>query len=1101
MPHALRNSAREDGVVHSPSLLTSETDRPGDTPFDVWHRYRQSAQLIDQLCRNVSGLIKVLDVGCNVVTLLGQMLDAGRVQVVRCDTIDGPVDDPNYIKLEPNAHLPFEDGAFDVVVALEVLEHLPKSNRRRFVDDLMRVTRRGVIFSCPLQSPLVEEAEQVVNDAYQLRHGQPHPFLREHKEFGLPSERMIKRILSELDRPYCVFPGISIEQWLVANLLSEGLLEHSHSMRLQSELSRSLSEIAPDLNDCPYRVTYVIAKSRAAAKNLNPPTGNYSSTVMGKSLNSIAILNRISAVTAKTLLKQDEVNNHLPAVLRSVIKEQDNGLFLQEQRFQVMRGFADGLMTSGSWRLLAPLRWFKHLIRPRGFNHSHLLPLKDLEPAEGNSNAWTALSDDPQFLVSCWLPAGWLRVRLKAHSSVKSQMELYAERHGSFGSDSLLGQFTIAEGDNDEEFYLFLEKPTRALRVDPLSSRGTIKFDQFEVLPRPAPHAVIDALRRKLRLLRAYHNTGVVLGRGLKLLFAGRWREVARKWSLGLSDPRCTRHGWYEPEKAYENWIAKHQLTDEDRQHQRQWSQSLKSAPAISILFPTYNTPERYLRLALDSVCRQTYPHWELCIADDGSTLPHVQTLLNEYAGRNPRIKLAPPGRHGGISQASNAALELATGDFVALFDHDDELAEHALFALARAAVEQPQADVLYSDEDKIQPDGKRVAPFFKPDWSPEFFLGCMYTCHLSLYRTDLVREVGGFRPQFDSAQDYDLALRVIEKARQIAHVPDVLYHWRLLPNSTASGVAAKPHAHAAALRALEEHLNRTGRDGYAEVGPSAGLSHIRFRIQGTPTVSIVVPSLCRIEPAPDRSTGYLENCLSSIKRLSTWRRFEILILDRNTMSRELANRLLGPNIRRITYDDAFNWSRVNNLGAAQAKGDYLLFLNDDTEVIAPNWLEALIEFAQQDEIGAVGAKLLFPDGGLQHVGVTVLDGKPGHPFYGFPGKHPGYFCRNQLPHNCAAVTGACLMSRANVFHEVGGFDESLPLNYNDVDYCFRLRQKGYRVVYTPHAELRHFESVTKSGVFAEELRAFQVKWGDRNTDPYYNTNLNMETFDYRIGN
>jgi GT2 family glycosyltransferase len=218
-------------------------------------------------------------------------------------------------------------------------------------------------------------------------------------------------------------------------------------------------------------------------------------------------------------------------------------------------------------------------------------------------------------------------------------------------------------------------------------------------------------------------------------------------------------------------------------------------------------------------------------------------------------------------------------------------------------------------------------------------------------------------------------------------------------------------------------------------------------------------------------------------------------------MSRELADRLLGPNIRRITYDDAFNWSRVNNLGAAHAKGDYLLFLNDDTEVIAPNWLEALIEFAQQDEIGAVGAKLLFPDGALQHVGVTVLDGKPGHPFYGFPGKHPGYFCRNQLPHNCAAVTGACLMSRANVFHEVGGFDESLPLNYNDVDYCFRLRQKGYRVVYTPHAELRHFESVTKSGVFAEELRAFQVKWGDRNTDPFYNTNLNMETFDYRIGN
>lgn len=217
-------------------------------------------------------------------------------------------------------------------------------------------------------------------------------------------------------------------------------------------------------------------------------------------------------------------------------------------------------------------------------------------------------------------------------------------------------------------------------------------------------------------------------------------------------------------------------------------------------------------------------------------------------------------------------------------------------------------------------------------------------------------------------------------------------------------------------------------------------------------------------------------------------------------MSQELERRLIGNDVRRLTYDDEFNWSRVNNFGASQASGEFLLFLNDDTEVITPGWLEAMIEFAQQKEIGAVGPKLLFPDGSLQHVGVTVLDGKPGHPFYGYPGKHPGYFCRNFLPHNCAAVTGACLMTRTEVFREMGGFDESFPLNYNDVDYCFRLRQKDYRIVYTPHAELRHFESVTKPGVFAEELRAFQKRWGDRATDPYYNPNLNMETFDYRIG-
>jgi GT2 family glycosyltransferase len=274
----------------------------------------------------------------------------------------------------------------------------------------------------------------------------------------------------------------------------------------------------------------------------------------------------------------------------------------------------------------------------------------------------------------------------------------------------------------------------------------------------------------------------------------------------------------------------------------------------------------------------------------------------------------------------------------------------------------------------------------------------------------------------------------------------------------------------------------------------------VRFKIRGTPTVSIIIPSLCKTEPAPDRSIGFLENCLSSIKRLSTWRHHEIIVLDRHTMPRDLERRMIGNNVRRVTYDDAFNWSAVNNLGATKATGDFLLFLNDDTEIISPDWLQSMLEFAQQRDIGAVGAKLLFPNGSLQHVGVTVLDGKPGHPFYGYPDKHPGYYCRNQLPHNAAAVTGACLMTRADVFRSVGGFDESFPLNYNDVDYCFRVRQKGLRIVYTPHAELRHFESVTKPGVFAEELQAFQKRWGDRATDPFYNPNLNMETFDYRIG-
>jgi GT2 family glycosyltransferase len=783
--------------------------------------------------------------------------------------------------------------------------------------------------------------------------------------------------------------------------------------------------------------------------------------------------------------------------LRSIIESQKDEIHEYVRRTLVLRNYADALDGSASWRLLAPLRWLRRQLRPRGFTADHLLPWSGLEPVDGAPGTWQALHDDPQFLVCCYLPAGWVRVRLKLHAPARGQIEFYGERNGDFGTDTLLGQFSLAHGDTDEEFYLYLSQPTRAIRIDPVDHAGTFRIDRLEVTPRPAWTLAGDSLRRKLRLLRAYRNTGPVLRRGLTLFLTGRWGQVAAKWKLGLNDPRCIRHGFYEPEAAYEKWMARRRLTDADRAEQRAWADSLDDPPRISIIMPTFNTPERFLRLAVESVLRQTYPHWELCVADDGSNQQHFRTVLEEYAARDERIKLAPPGRHGGISAASNAALELASGDYVALLDHDDELAEHALCRMATAIVADPAADMLYSDEDKLQPDGKRLRPFFKPDWSPEFFLGCMYTCHLGVYRTKLVREVGGFRPEFDGAQDYDLVLRLVEQTERIVHVPDVLYHWRVLPESTAAGVAAKPHAHAAGLRALTEHLRRTDRPGRAEVGPSAGLNWVRFDVVGKPTVSVIIPSVCR--PGENGRPALVERCVASIKRHTKGQPCEIIVADRHTMSVEMERSLAKCGVKRVTYDDEFNWSRVNNLAARHATGDHLLFLNDDTEATDPDWLDAMLEFSQQPQVGIVGAKLVFPDGGLQHVGVTLPGGKPGHPFYGYPAKHPGYYCRSLLPHNCAAVTGACLMTRRDVFEQAGGFDESFPLNYNDIDYCLKVRRLGYRVVFTPHAKLVHHESVTKSGVFEEELDAFREKWGEV-VDPYYNPNLNPETFDYRIG-
>jgi GT2 family glycosyltransferase len=810
-----------------------------------------------------------------------------------------------------------------------------------------------------------------------------------------------------------------------------------------------------------------------------------------------AALLELADKTARILTSREFLSRTLPKTLNSVIEHQKGDLNAQEMRFVVLNAYATALEESATWRLLEPIRWLRRLLRPKGFTAADLLPWRDLEPVPGAPRGtWEAVDEDPQFIVSCHLPAGWVRVRLKMHSPARGRIEFYAERKGGFSPAGLVGQFAVGHGENDEEFFLRLPVATRALRIDPIEGTGIFRLDRLDVMPRPALLTVFDALRRKLRLLRAYRNTGPVLWRGLKLLLTGRWGQVARKWGLGLDDPRCTRHGYYESEKAYAKWIEKHRLTDADRSEQRAWAETLPNPPTISLLMPVYNTPERFLRLAIESVRRQTYPHWELCIADDGSAQRHVGTILEEFAALDPRIKIAAGGRHGGIAAASNAALSIATGAYIGLLDHDDEIAEHALYRMAKEIVADPAVDMLYSDEDKLQPDGKRVIPFFKPDWSPEFFLGCMYTCHLGVYRTALVREIGGFRGEFDNAQDYDLVLRLIERTDRIKHVPDILYHWRLLPNSTAAGVAAKPEAHAAGLRALQGHLDRTGRAGNVQLGPSAGLNHVRFQIVGRPKVSIIIPSLCRPE---GRGDSLVERCVGSVFHGTRYKSFEVLVLDRHTMSPAIEKTLTGWGVRRVTYDQPFNWSRVNNLGAARATGEHLLFLNDDTEIIHADWLDAMLEYSQQGPIGVVGAKLLFPDGGLQHVGVTVLDRKPGHPFYGYPGHHPGYFARNLLAHNCAAVTGACLMTRADVFREIGGFDQAFPLNYNDVDYCLRVRQKGYRVVYTPHARLHHHEAVSKDGVFSKELDAFRARWGADARDPYYNPNLTCETFDYRI--
>jgi GT2 family glycosyltransferase len=471
---------------------------------------------------------------------------------------------------------------------------------------------------------------------------------------------------------------------------------------------------------------------------------------------------------------------------------------------------------------------------------------------------------------------------------------------------------------------------------------------------------------------------------------------------------------------------------------------------------PVFNVAETWLRQAITSVTRQLYANWELCVVDDASSDPHVRMVIEEYAAKDPRIKPVFAMTNAGIAMASNAGLQAASGAFVALLDHDDELAPEALLEVAKLLNHRPELDLIYTDEDKIDRDGNRCDPASKPGWSPDLLLSMNYICHLTVVRTTRLNRLGGFRAGFDGSQDYDLVLRVTEQADKIAHIPKVLYHWRKIPGSAAESFAAKPQASTAVRRAFGEALGRRGVDGSVDM-VSHGRYRVRYAVPEHPLVSIIIPTKDRID--------LLSRCLESIQSKTAYRKYKILVIDNN--SEETATRRYFFEIAArhvvVSYPPPFNWAAINNFASRRATGAYLLFLNNDVEAIEPEWLEALLEPAQRKDVGAVGAKLLFPNHTIQHAGAVLgIGGVCGHAFKGLPGDTPGYLDHAKAVRNDSAVTGACLMTRRDVFQSVGGFDEQLRVAFSDIDFCLRVRDKGCLIVYTPCAALYHHESATR---------------------------------------
>jgi len=497
-----------------------------------------------------------------------------------------------------------------------------------------------------------------------------------------------------------------------------------------------------------------------------------------------------------------------------------------------------------------------------------------------------------------------------------------------------------------------------------------------------------------------------------------------------------------------------------------------------------------YFRECVESVLAQSYQDWELCLCDDGSDDPELTSVMKAYAAADPRIKALAMENNGGISRATNRAMEEASGEFVVLLDHDDLLEPEALAELARVIADVDDVDVIYSDEDKMDELGRLMQPHFKCDWDPELLLSYPYLGHITAIRSDVMHRIGGFRPEFDGSQDYDVMLRATEMARKVVHIPKVLYHWRVVAGSAAGDPDAKPWATMASRRALQDAVVRRGIDGSVDSGPFQGAYHLRRQVSDTPTVAIIIPF--RDQAALTMA------CLESIARSPGHPIEEIVLIDNGSTepeTREMRRRLeLRGDVRVLDYPGAFNWATINNVAAATCTADMLLFLNNDVEADSEGWLHALVEQAQRPEVGAVGARLAFPDGTLQHAGVVLgMGALAGHIFLGLPKGHGGYYGWDRIVRSVSAVTAACMLVRREVFEQMGGFDEEFAVAYNDIDFCLRLGQAGLRVIYTPHAALTHHESVSRglSG-YSNDNSVFVGRWSQDLVagDPFFSPNL-----------
>jgi O-antigen biosynthesis protein len=1125
-------------------------------PFDQYTRNYIIKKIIDSIRNNCNNSFKILDAGGRNGNL-SSFLHDDEIHIIDIR----PGTESNYV-IGDVTKAPYKDSSFDIVVSSDVYEHVPASEREYFISELLRVSKNFVILGAPFDSKDVKDAEMKACNYFKKITGEPHPWLLEHIENGLPSNEKLENFLEDNDFSYLTIKTNNISNWFLMQLLIFYTSKYTNFMENVNKVHRYYNENFLDLGDLlepSYRTIYLISKNLefpeldlkykrdkdlskyrtlerlifeiiedsiskstnltaelskeiqnkdSYIQGLNNFINEFKQEIQNKDSYIQGLDNNINEFKREILNKDSYIQQVSTSVeeLKKEIQYKDDLIQYKDDLLQYKddliiqnRKELNDIYETVSWKIYIKCKRVVNVLFPPNTKRRQTFDIGVLGiqmlnkqgPGEffhqikcrldKKHRKYSVPAIETDFISSnitnspkVALPLlETLKGKFTFPTNNLNELKFFTATYKRINSDlelHIINDSMKIIRKSKVKGYEVLDNDYTSFKFKPIKYSGG-KIFSFELVSKGDPSAAIW-----------YNDSGDL--QELALFYG----DKTLNGSIGFQ--ACSN---LEIEEEYDLWILKNNLTIPKQEQHKVKIKEFVFKPKISLIMPVYNVDKVWLEKAIDSVRNQLYENWELCIADDASTKEHIKLTLEKYLKEDDRIKIKYLSNNLGISGASNEALSLATGEFIGLLDNDDELSIDALYEVVKLLNKKPKTDLVYSDEDKITMEGKRCNPFFKPDWSPDLLLTVNYICHFTVIRTKLVEEVGRFKIGFEGSQDYDLFLRVIEKTNNIEHIQKILYHWRMIPSSTASNINVKDNAHTNGVKALQNHLIRQNIEGNVANSLNRTNYRIEYVIKENSLVSIIIPFKDKVD--------YLKRCINSITKYTKETRYEILLVSNNSKEKETFEYLDSlkkhQHIKIIKYDYPFNFAAINNFAAKKSSGSYLLFLNNDTEVITENWLHYLLMNAQRKEIGCVGAKLLYPDGTIQHAGVVLgLTGMAGHVFARLPENQWTNFGLDSWSRNYLAVTAACLMISKDKFNQVRGFDENFTICGNDIDLCLRVYRQGYRNLYIPNVRLYHFESISRGkeipvGDFQESWKSYKhyLEIGD----PFYNPNLTLE--------